>query len=131
MRAAALFVQLTFFTFSEPEGAAQNRSSGSAPGLAIRGRKTARRKLSRRLRAAIVMVLGAMIQFMKRVFHLIIGLLRLSYRKVSSCTMEPFQNIVYRPAYIEGAKGCKEMPILINEHQIGPRQISFCCSQTI
>lgn len=29
------------------------------------------------------MVLGAIIQFMKRVFHLIVGLLRLSYRKVS------------------------------------------------
>lgn len=85
MRAAALFVQLTFFSYSEPELAAHSSSKNcrSAPGVAIRGRKAARRKLWRRCRAAIVMVLGAIVQFMKRVFHLIVGLLRLSYRKVS------------------------------------------------
>lgn len=97
MRAAALFVQLTFFTFTEPKGVASNsKSSRSALGIAIRGRKTAKRRLCRRLRAAIVMVLGATIQFMKRVFHLIVGLLRLSYRKVGRL--------------------CENMLIPINEH---------------
>ena len=85
MRAAALFVQLTFFTVAEPRTAAQNNKPSRARGtLGIaRGRKTAKRRLSRRLRTAVVMVLGAILQFIKRVFHLIVGLFRLTYRKVS------------------------------------------------
>ena len=38
------------------------------------------RKRSRRL--AVVMVLGALLQFIKRLCILLVGLLRLSYRKV-------------------------------------------------
>lgn len=86
MRAAALLAQLTFFTQTvaepAPRTAAQN-TKASSRGFA-RGRRTAKRRLSKRLRTAIVMVLGAVFHFIKRVFHLIIGLIRLTYRKVSS-----------------------------------------------
>ena len=89
MRAAALFVQLTFFTVADEPGAvaeapaAERRKSSRAPTPGIsRGKKSVRRRLSRKLRAWVVMVVGAIFQFLRRVFQLIVGLLRLTYRKV-------------------------------------------------
>ena len=76
MRAAALFVQLTFFTVAEPRAPLQVAVRARTP----RCRRSAKRRW--RLRVVVVMVLGAILQFIKRVFHLIVGLLRLSYRKV-------------------------------------------------
>lgn len=92
MRTAALFVQLTFFTLAEPETVAKKRNrswSRSAPSNSIvargaGGRKSGRRRvrlLCKRVRLAVMMVLGAVVQFLMRVFTLIIGLLKLSYRK--------------------------------------------------
>ncbi len=84
MRSAALFVQLTFFTVAdEPKVAAGNKKNPRAAGLGVsRGRKSTRRRLSRKLKASVGMVVGAIFQFLKRIFQLVVGLLRLTYRKV-------------------------------------------------
>lgn len=86
MRAAALFAQLTLFTFTEPRTAA---------GTQNRRKTTTRRRLgSRRFGATVVgMVLGAIFHFIKRVIHLIVGLLRLSYRKVSGRRVESYSDL--------------------------------------
>ena len=84
MRAATLLVQLTFFTVAGEESGGAEEEKPSPKGLVsiARGRRSAKRRLSRKLRASAGMVVGPIFQFLKRVFQLIVGLLRLTYRKV-------------------------------------------------
>lgn len=85
MRAAALFVELTLFTFPEPKTSAHySRGLGGVVNRARvnRGKGSSRRRLGRKSKAIVAMVLGAILEFMKRVLHLVVGLLKLSYRKV-------------------------------------------------
>ena len=85
MRAAALFVELTLFSFPEPKTSAL--SSRGLGGIVNRGKgnlgkESSSRRLGKKSKAIVVMVLRAFLEFMKRVIHLVVGLLKLSYRKV-------------------------------------------------
>ena len=80
MRAAALFVELTLFSFPEPKTSAHfTRSKGGVENHGEEGGPN--KRLGKKLNK-VVMVFRALLEFIKRVIHLIVGLLKLSYRKV-------------------------------------------------